>query len=219
MLQRTVLGLIVFLLTSCSLPASAKQPHKVLFEQADRVHFIQQAIPHTHLTMLVPKGWVSDYYQGDIILASSRQNLFYSPDKAFAGVLIHMFVSDGPRAFGPSFDVLKLAEDFVADQSTMVQAPILDDQGERQIVITLYRNEDSRGTLITYLAGFVVEAQQLTVFLAATPEDTETTYLPILEKMLYSIEVIDSLETSDDGATPSPSAPTLHDTGNGMDIC
>ena len=143
--------------------------------------------------MLVPEGWVSDYYQGTIRLASSGDNFFYSPYKPFEGVLINMFVSDGPRAVGPSFDVMSLVNDFLATaNANIVRDPMLVERDDKQIVTAIYESEDSKGLLITYLAGFVVEQQQLTVFLAATPHDTQDTFLPALEKMLNSINVISS---------------------------
>jgi hypothetical protein len=154
-----------------------------------QVNFTHWDVPHTNLTMLLPTGWVTNYYQGDITIASGSQNLFYSPSEQFEGVLIHMFLSEGPRAVGPSFDVMKIAEEYVADQPNVVQAPLLWEQGGRQIITTIHVNEDTKGKVITYLTGYVLEDQQLTVFLAATPRDTELLYLPILEEMLYSINI------------------------------
>ena len=154
------------------------------------VKLVEQDVPHTRLTMLIPEGWVSDYYQGNIIMASKGDNFFYSPFKPFEGVLINMFVSDGPRAVGASFDVLGLANDFIATgQPKVIRPPTLVERSNKQVVTTIYENTDSKGKLITYLAGFVLEQQQLTVFLAATPSDNRENYLPILEKMLYSITV------------------------------
>jgi hypothetical protein len=192
MFKGVVLLLITCLLTSCASMALAESP-KPGSGTDNHLYFNQWDVPHTNLTMLLPEGWVTDYYQGDIAIASDSQNFFYSPERQFEGVLIHMFLSDGPRAIGPTFDVLNLAKDYVADQPNVRQAPTLIEQDGRQIVTTYYENEDDKGKLITYLAGFVVEDQQLTVFLAATPSDTERIFLPVLEIMLRSILIKSSL--------------------------
>jgi hypothetical protein len=154
-----------------------------------QVNFTQWDVPHTNITMLLPENWVSEYYQGTISIATDSRNFFYSPSEPFEGVLVTMFLSDGPRAIGPSFDVMKLAADYITDQPNVVQAPILWEQGGRKIITTIHVNEDTKGKVITYLTGYVLEDQQLTVFLAATPRDTELFYLPILEEMLYSINI------------------------------
>lgn len=186
MFKGIVLLLITCLLTSCAGMALADSPEQGRGGEG-HLYFNQWDVPHTNLTMLLPEGWVTDYHQGDITIASDGQNFFYSPERHLEGVLIHMFLSDGPRAIGPSFDVLKLARDYVADRPNVKYAPTLIEEGGRQIVTTYYMNEDDKGKLITYLAGFVVEDQQLAVFLAATPSDTERTFLPVLETMLRSI--------------------------------
>lgn len=180
---------IVLILMACGTTSLIQEPTGAT-NQGSLVNFVQWDVPHTYLTMLIPEDWVTDYYQGTITLASHEQNLTYSPYKSFEGALIDMFVSDGPRAVGPSFDVLKLAQDFIADEPNVLQPPILVEGGGRQIVTTLYAKRDGKGKLLTFMVGFVVEAQQLTVFIAATPNDTQDVYLPILEKMLNSIRVI-----------------------------
>lgn len=191
-----ILAILALICTACSaLPAqgAADQPSNTSGHAASGTDFVQWDVPHTHLTMLLPSGWVSEYHQGTITIASRSNNLFYSPSEPFEGVLINMFVSDGPRAVGPTFDVLKLAEDYVSDQENIAQRPALVESDGRQIVTTLYLNKDTKGKLITYLAGFVVEEQQLTVFLAATPTDTQLIFLPILIRMLESIQIRSSL--------------------------
>jgi len=177
-----------FLLTSCGSLPSAPTANIVVSGET-QVNFTQWDVPHTNLTMLLPNDWVSEYHQGNFTLASDRRNLFYSSSEEFEGVLINMFVTDAPRAIGPSFDVIKLAEDYIADQPNVIQKPTLVEQNGRQIVTTLHVNQNTKGKFITYLTGYVLENQELTVFLAATPRDTEMIYLPILDKMLYSIEV------------------------------
>ena len=192
MFKKMILVWVGLLLTSCgSLPFAP--PADIVVGGKTQVNFTQWDVPHTNLTMLLPEDWVSEYYQGTFTIASDSGNLFYSPSEDFEGVLIQMFVSDGPRAVGPSFDVMKLAEDYIADQPNVIQKPTLVDQDGRQIVTTLHVNTDTKGKLITYLTGFVLENQELTVFLAATPNETEIVYLPILTKMLYSIEIRSSL--------------------------
>jgi hypothetical protein len=187
--------LIIFsmLISGClsdAVTAFQKASESVNVNDSLEVFFIQWDIPHTRQRMLIPDGWVSDYYQGVITLASRSQNLTYSPSEPFEGVLITLFVSDGPRAVGPTFDVQQIARDYVSDQLNVVQAPMLVEADKRQIVTTIYLNEDSKGKLITYLTGFIVQEQQLTVFIAATPNETEELYLPVLNEMLYSIEVV-----------------------------
>jgi hypothetical protein len=90
---------------------------------------------------------------------------------------------------GERFDVLQLAKDFIALQPVPTLAPTLREDGSRQIVVARYAGQDTRNQTITYLAAFVVERQVLTVFLAATPEATEDDYLPILDRMVSSIQV------------------------------
>lgn len=179
---------IIFLLTSCAGMDFAETSSQEIGDDTQMI-FAQWDVPHTNLTMLLPDGWTTDYYQGNVTIASSSQNLFYSPFEEFEGILIRMFLSDGPRAVGPSFDVMKIAEEYVADQPNIVQTPTLVEHDERQIITTLHAGKDTKGKLITYLTGYVLENQQLTVFLAATPTDTELIYLPILKEMLYSINI------------------------------
>jgi hypothetical protein len=179
---------LILLLTSCSGMGFANTPDQDVGEDP-QANFTQWDVPHTNLTMLIPDGWVTDYHQGDIMIASGSKNLFYSPSEQFEGILIHMFLTDAPRSVGLSFDLMKIAEGYIADQPTVLQAPTLVEQDGRQIVTTLHVNEDSKGKLIAYFTGYVLEDQQLTVFLAATPRDTELFYLPILEEMLYSINI------------------------------
>jgi hypothetical protein len=188
MLKKTILITLAFLVSACGSIAAPDAPSRGL-DRAQRIEFIQHDVAHTNITMLLPEGWVSEYYQGTTTFASDSQNLFYSPSEPFEGALVNLFVSDGPRAVGPSFDVLQLAQDFVADQQHVAQAPILTEDNGRQIVTARYMNDDAKGKLITYFAGFVMEGQQLTVFLAATPNDTESDFLPVLETMLYSIQI------------------------------
>jgi hypothetical protein len=159
-----------------------------------QVEFSRQDIAHTVVTMLIPDGWSMEYSQGTTTLASDSQNLFYSPSEPFEGVLITLFVSDGPRAVGPSFDVMKIAQDYIAGQPRVTQAPTLSEQCGRQIVTARYLGLDSKGQWITYFTGFVVQSQVLTVFLAATPEATEATFVPILQEMVFSIEVKPTLK-------------------------
>ena len=188
MIRKFVLTLVASLLAACGPVTGTESPYAGVDPDL-QVEFAQRDIAHTNITMLVPGGWVSDYYQGTTRLASDGDNFFYSPSEPFEGVLIELFLSDGPRAVGPSFDVLKLAQDFVADQPDLRQPPVLNEDSGRQIVTTRYVNDDSKGKPITYFVGFVQENQQLTVFLAATPNDTEETFLPILEAMLFSIQI------------------------------
>ena len=188
MFKKVSLILIAVLLTACGGTVSTQPVEQVVHANA-QIRFSQWDVPHTNLTMLLPDGWVTEYYQGDISIASDGQNLFYSPYEPFEGVLVKMFLSDGPRAIGPSFDVMQLATDFVADQPNVTQAPTLVEDGGRQIVTTMYANTDSKGQPITNLTGFVLDNQQLTVFLAATPTETELIYLPVLQQMLFSIEI------------------------------
>lgn len=188
MFRRIILFLSTFLIASCG-GIALTQPEVTVTNQQSKLKFVQWDVPHTDITMLLPKGWVSEYYQGTTSIAPDSRNFFYSPYKEFEGVLINIFLSDGPRAVGPSFDVTKLAEKYIATQSNVIQFPILVEGDGRQIVTTLHRKKDTKGTLLTYLAGYVLEDQQLTVFLAATPTDSEATYLPILDEMLYSIYI------------------------------
>ena len=192
MFRKITLVLVTALLASCGSMALA-QPADLVIEGSNQLSFIQQDIPHTNITMLVPEGWVSEYYQGTTTFASDGKNLFYAPSDEFEGVLIDLFVTDAPRAVGPSFDVMEIAIDFVSDQPNVTQTPNLIERDGRQMVTTLYMGRDAKGKLITYLVGFVVEDQQLTVFLGATPNETELIYLPILTKMLYSIEIRSAL--------------------------
>jgi hypothetical protein len=152
------------------------------------LQFTQWDVPHTNLTMSLPMGWVSEYDQGTITIASDDQNLLDSPEE-FEGVLINMFVSDGPQIAGPAFDLMKLAEDSIVGQVNIIQTPKLVEKDGRQIVTTLHTNTDTRGKRIIYLSGYVLEDRQLTVFLAATPTETEVIFLPILTSMLHSIEI------------------------------
>jgi len=193
MYKKFVLILLALALSACGTSAFAEAPDAAGVDKADQVKFVQQDIAHTHITMLSPDGWLSEYYQGTTTIVSDSKNLFYSPYEPFEGARIDLFVSDGPRAVGPSFDVMKLARDYVADQPNVIQAPTLVEDNGRQIVTTLYEKQDTKGPLITYLVGFVMEEQQLTVFIAATPNDTEMIYLPILQTMLNSIEIRSSL--------------------------
>ena len=191
----TFSALVVILIfgSACTTQAVAPEENNpaimAVGDQLD-INFIQWDVPHTQLTMLIPDGWVSEYYRGVTTFAPNSQNLFYSPSQTFEGALVDLFVSDGPRAVGSSFDVLKLAQDYVSDQPNITQPPTLVEQAGRQIVTTIYLNKDSKGKLITYLVGFVVEEMQLAVFISATPTETEAFYLPILNRMLNSIEVV-----------------------------
>lgn len=187
MFRNIALVVLVFLLTSCG--SKTLQPADPLVNEKPQQNFTQWDVPHTNLTMLLPERWVSEYYQGTVTISSDGRNLFYSPSEEFDGVLIHMFLSDGPRTIGSSFDLMKLAEDYIEDQPNVIQAPTLIEGDGRQIVTTLHVSKDSKGKLITYLTGYVLEEQQLTVFLAATPKDTEMFFLPILGEMLYSINI------------------------------
>jgi hypothetical protein len=100
-----------------------------------------------------------------------------------------MFVSDAPQVAGPAFNVMKLAEDAIANQANILQTPKSVEENGRQIVTTLHINRNTKGKRIIYLSAYILEDQQLTVFLAATPTDTEFIFLPILTKMLHSIEI------------------------------
>jgi hypothetical protein len=170
-----------------------RQQTELIVVARPQLDFIQWNVPHTNLTMLLPDGWVSEYDQGTIAIASNSSNFFYSPSDPFEGVLVYMFLSDGPRAVGPSFDVMQIAADYIADQPNVVQTPTLVEQGARKIITTVHINKDSKGDVITYLTGYVLEDQQLAVFLAATPTDTELYFLPILQEMLYSILIASPL--------------------------
>ena len=188
---------IFLLFVSSSLFASCGgmniQPAELAVDAQPQLNLIQWDVPHTNLTMLLPDGWVSEYYQGTIAIASDSRNFFYSPSDPFEGVLVHMFLSDGPRAVGPSFDVMQIAADYIADQPNVVQAPTLVEQGGRKIITTIHMNKDSKGDVITYLTGYVLEDQQLAVFLATTPADIGPYFLPILQEMLYSIMIASQL--------------------------
>jgi hypothetical protein len=179
---------LLILLTACSNPAHAQAP---VARPAGRlpVMFSWQDLPHSRLMLLVPDGWTMEYDQGTTTLAASSQSRYYSPTERFAGALVQVFVSDAPRALGPTFDVLQLAQDFMALQATVTQDPVLREVRGRQIVTGRYAGNDTKGQAITYLAAFVVERQVLTVFLAATPQATEDTFLSILEKMVSSIQL------------------------------
>jgi hypothetical protein len=147
-----------------------------------------QEIPHSKLILLVPEGWTTEYHQGTTTFASGSQSRFYSPTEDFAGALVQVFVSDAPRAGVALFDVMALAEDFIALQAAPIQAPALREGRGKQIVTTRYVGRDPKGQATAHLAAFVVERQVLTVFLANTPEGTSATYLPILERMAASIQ-------------------------------
>jgi hypothetical protein len=139
--------------------------------------------------LVVPNGWTIEYDRGTTTIASSSLARYYSPTERFAGALVQVFVSDAPRTLGEQFDVLALAEDFIALQPVPTLAPTLREAQGRQVVVARYAGQDTRNQTITYLAAFVVERQVLTVFLAATPEATEDDYLPILDRMVSSIQV------------------------------
>jgi len=185
--KNIALALIAFLLASCG--SMNMQTAELGVDARPQIEFAQWDVPHTNLTMLLPDGWVTDYYQGTISIATDGSRFFYSPSEPFEGVLITMFLSEAPRVVGPSFDVMQIATDFIADQPNVVQDPLLVEQDGRQIITTVHVKEDTKGKVITYLTGYVIENQELTVFIAATPRDTELFFLPILQEMLYSIQV------------------------------
>jgi len=188
MFRYLALTLLMFLVTACG-GTVIEQPVNLDVSVETKTDFVQWDVPHTNITMLLPDGWIYEYYQGTFTIAPDSKSLFYSPYEPFTGARIDMFLSDGPRAVGPSFDLMRIAKDFVADQTNVTQPPKLIEDGRRQIITTLYVNKDSKGKLIDYFVGFVMENQQLTVFIAATPLDTEVFYLPILQQMLTSIEI------------------------------
>jgi len=189
--KRIALVLVAFLLASCG--SMNIQPAELVVDTQPQVEFTQWDVPHTNLTMLLPDGWVTEYYQGTISIATDGSRFFYSPSEPFEGVLVTMFLSGAPRAVGPSFDIMQIATDYIADQPNVVQTPLLVKQDGRKIITTIHVKEDTRGKVITYLTGYVLENQELTVFIAATPRDTELFYLPILQEMLYSIQISSSL--------------------------
>jgi hypothetical protein len=137
--------------------------------------------------LLVPKGWTLKHHQGATTLASGSQSRYYLPTERFAGALIQVFVVEGPHAIGPSFDLMRLAKEFIATQTTAPQVFTLREVRGRRIVTARYAGVDAQGQALTYLAAFVVERQVLTVFLAATPKRTDDDYLPVLEKIVSSI--------------------------------
>jgi hypothetical protein len=155
---------------------------------APAARFGWQEIPHSRLMLLVPEGWTIEYDQGTTTLASGSRSRYFSPSERFAGALVQVFVSDAPRAAGARFDLMTLAEDFIALQPVPTQDPTLREGRGKQIVTTRYAVQGMQGQAMTHLAAFVVERQVLTVFLAHTPEDTGATYLPILERMVVSIQ-------------------------------
>jgi len=179
---------LVFLLIAFTGTALA-QPPTPAAHRLFRAEYTRQEVPHTWASLDVPAGWVWEFDQGNAWLATSSRNFFYSPSEPFRGALIHIFLSDAPRAAGPSFDVLKLAQDFMATQSMVAQEPVLATAGDREMVTALYLGRDSKGQRFTYLAGFDVQSDVLTVFLAATPQGTAEAYLPVLMHMLESIEI------------------------------
>jgi hypothetical protein len=183
---RLILATLAIVLQVSGAAAAAPPPAAQAFK-AGPMGFAWQAIPHTKVFMLVPDGWTVEYDQGTTTLASGSRSRYYSPTELFAGALVQVFVSDAPRAIGPSFDVLQLAQDFIALQATVTHRPALHAANGRQIVTAQYAGRDTKGQPITYLAAFVLENQVLTVFLAATPEATEASYVPVLEQMVASI--------------------------------
>jgi hypothetical protein len=192
MFRKIILVFFAFLIVSCGRLPLMQFDETVVGNEAT-VDYTQWDVPHTNLTMLLPEGWVTEYHQGDITISTASRNFFYSPSEEFEGVLIRMFLSGAPQAVGPSFDVMGIAEQYIEDQDSVVQDPILVEKDGRQIITTIHLNRDSKGTVVTYLTGYVLENQQLTVFMGATPRDTELLYLPILLEMLYSIEITSNL--------------------------
>ncbi len=179
---------LLFLLTACGNLATV-QPAAIELTEPPQLEFTQWDVPHTNLTMVLPNGWVSEYHQGTITIASNARHLLHSLSEEFEGVLINMFVSEAPQVAGPAFNVMKLAEDAIANQVNIIQTPKSVEENGRQIVTTLHINRNTKGKRIIYLSAYILEDQQLTVFLAATPTDTEFLFLPILTKMFHSIEV------------------------------
>ncbi len=84
---------------------------------------------------------------------------------------------------------MELAEDAIADLVNIIQNPNLVAKYRRQIVTTLHTNRDTKGKRVIYLSGYVLEDQQLSVFLAATPLETQLIFMPMLTKILHSIEI------------------------------
>jgi hypothetical protein len=179
---------LLFLLTACGSLATV-QPAAIDLTEPRPLEFTQWDVPHTNLTMVLPNGWVSEYQQGTIRIVSDARYLLHSLPEEFEGVLINMFVSDAPQVAGPAFNVMKLAEDAIANLANILQTPKSVEENGRQIVTTLHINRNTKGKRIIYLSAYILEDQQLTVFLAATPTDTEFIFLPILTKMLHSIEI------------------------------
>jgi hypothetical protein len=178
----------ILLLTACAGAVSAHAPQARAAPSAASA-FVRQPVPNTQASLLVPQGWVTEADADTVHLASSSRNFFYAPDASMEGVLIQLFVSDAPRTAGPAFDLLRLAQAFAARQALVTQAPALWQENDRAIASVLYAADDSRGAPFTYLAGFVVHHEVLTVFLAATPQATQAAYLPVLDRMLRSIQV------------------------------
>jgi hypothetical protein len=188
-MRAPTLSLVVSLLLAFLAPAAHAQVSPVRAAAPSSPAYAWQDLPHTRVRLLVPEGWLVEYDQGTTTLASGTQSRYYSPAEPFAGALVQVFVSDAPRALGERFDVLRLAEDFLALQPVPTQPPELRDERGRQIVTVRYAGQTPRNQTMTYLAAFVVDRQVLTVFLAATPEFTEADYLPILERMVSSIQL------------------------------
>jgi hypothetical protein len=190
MRTRLSLLIVVFALVFTGQAAAANtQPPRARAAETPPVRFEQQALPGSKVLLLVPEGWMLEYDQGTTTLASGSQSRYYSPTEPFAGALVQIFVSGAPRTLGARFDVMRLAEDFLALQPVPTQEPMLREEQGRQIVTVRYAGQTPRNQTMTYMTAFVVERQVLTVFLAATPEFTEADYLPILERMVSSIQL------------------------------
>jgi hypothetical protein len=186
--SRLIVAVFALALTAHGTAAHAQVP-RARAAEARSIAYAWQALPGSKVMLLVPEGWLLEYEQGTTTLASGSESRYYSPTERFAGALVQVFVSDAPRALGERFDLMRLAEDFLALQPVPTQQPALREEQGRQIVTVRYAGQTTKNQTMTYLAAFVVERQVLTVFLAATPEFTEAAYLPILEQMVSSIQL------------------------------